>query len=258
MNLTDILSSNISKDKIIYQGKINMSLEMIYDIPLYYISFKRKNDLENELQNVGFKNVNLFKAVNGSQLDPLSLRKNKQISARSYNDLITERYQHSGIPSLGAIGCSLSHYALWKKCIEDNLDYIIIVEDDINVGTRRLTNKDKQNILDVITQDKGLFISPLLEPIKEPLYEFFGTHFYIASQSACREMIQHMFPIDIQLDYYLGHLKTLGYINLDGYTIYKQHIRYSSVQDVCIKCYLMNINPLILLLLIFVIICCFR
>lgn len=225
----------------------------IYNIPLYYISFTRKSQLENELQFVGFNNVNMFQAVRGSEFDALSLRKQNLISARSFNDLMTERLQHCGIPSLGAIGCSLSHYTLWKKCIDDNLDYITIVEDDIDVGRKRLSKNDIQNISDIITQDKGLFISPLQEPIKTPLYEFFGAHFYIASQTACREMIQHMFPIDIQVDYYLGHLKTLGYINLDGYPIYKQQLRLSSVQDVCIKCYLINMNPFILLLLLIII-----
>lgn len=33
--------------------------------------------------------------------------------------------------SLGEIGCYLSHFCLWKKVVDENLDYIAIFEDDI-------------------------------------------------------------------------------------------------------------------------------
>lgn len=230
-----------------------MSLLDLYSIPIYYISFQRIKQLEQDLSSVGFKNVNMFAAINGTSLDATTLRKDNQISARAYNDLMTGRQQHSGIPSLGAIGCSLSHYALWKKCVDDNLDYITIMEDDIAVEGR-LKADDIDNIRAVLSKDKGLFISPLQQPVKEPLYEFLGAHFYIASNTACKELIKHMFPIDIQVDFYLGHMKTLGYINLEGYPIYKQRIRITRVQDLCLKCYIMNnnyLNIFVLFLLVY-------
>ena len=34
---------------------------------------------------------------------------------------------------LGEIGCSLSHYYLWKKIIEKNIESAIILEDDIEI-----------------------------------------------------------------------------------------------------------------------------
>ena len=61
--------------------------------------------------------------------------------------------------------------------------------------------------------------------------------FYIASNSACKEMIKHMFPIDVQVDAYLSNLKTLGYINLYGYNIYGQKFHNSFIQDICLLCY---------------------
>jgi hypothetical protein len=225
-----------------------MSLD-IYRIPLYYISFKRKEELEKELTLAGFKDVNMFKAIHGFAMDAKTLRKDNVISARSYNDLMTHRQQHSGIPSLGAIGCALSHYSLWKKCVDDDLDYIIIVEDDLKVERISAGNIDK--IRKILRKDRGLYISSLHKPVP-PLYEFWGAHFYIASKSACEELIKHMFPIDIQVDYYIGHLKSLGYINLEGFPIYRQYIRFSSVQDLCLSCYVTNgLDLFIVFLLIY-------
>lgn len=34
----------------------------------------------------------------------------------------------------GEKGCLMSHFMLWKKCVDDNLDYISIFEDDILLG----------------------------------------------------------------------------------------------------------------------------
>ena len=207
----------------------------IYDIPLYYISFNKNTNLEKDLKNVGFKNINMFEAINGEKMNILNLRKNNIISIRTYNDLLNGRNEHSGIPGLGAIGCSLSHYYLWKKCIDENLDFITIIEDDLKIAN--ITQKDIENIQNIITKDKGLFISSK-NPITDSIYEFNGTHFYIASNSACKELIKYMFPIDTQVDFYMSHLKNIGYINLEGYPILSQKIHFSSIQDVCIKCYL--------------------
>ena len=208
----------------------------IFDIPLYYISFKRNTTLENNLKDVGFKNINHFEAVNGKKLNIEKLRKNNIISIRAYNDLLEGRNEHSGISSLGAIGCSLSHYYLWRKCVDENLSYITIIEDDIKI--KKMSENDIENIKNTIKRDKGLFISPFYNPVTDPIYEFKGTHFYIASNSACKELIKYIFPIDVQLDAYMAHLKTLGYINLDGYHIFGQKIHFSSIQDICVKCFL--------------------
>ena len=34
----------------------------------------------------------------------------------------------------GEKGCLMSHFMLWKKCVDDNLAYISIFEDDILLG----------------------------------------------------------------------------------------------------------------------------
>jgi GR25 family glycosyltransferase involved in LPS biosynthesis len=223
----------------------------IFSIPLYYISFKKNEQLEKELRDVGFTNINHFEAVNGKKLNLDKIIKNNIISVRTYNDLLLGRNEHSGISSLGAIGCSLSHYYLWRKCVNENLSYITIVEDDIKL--KNLSERDIENIKNVIKKDKGLFISPFSDPTNDSVYTFTGTHFYIASNNACKELIKYMFPIDVQLDAYMAHLKTLGYINLEGYHIFGQKVHMSSIQDICVKCILPKHSLFYLVWLIFVI-----
>jgi len=208
----------------------------IYNIPLFYISFNKKPDLENSLKNIGFTNINFFKAVDGRKFDIDDLRKNNIITIRSYNDLKEKRTQHSGIPSLGSIGCTMSHYNLWKKCV-DEYEYIIIIEDDININ-RKITEEDIDFIRENIMKENGGFISNLgfLDG------NFFGAQFCIFSKGLCNELVKDAFPIDVQTDFYICHKMKMKDINIGLKSIFYQKIHISDIQDVCIKCFLPNKN----------------
>ena len=94
-------------------------------------------------------------------------------------------------------------------------------------------------------------------PVSKPVYQFMGSHFYIASNGACKNLIKYMFPIDIQVDYYMAHLKTLGYINLEGYPVINQKIHFSSIQDICVKCFLPKNTLFYVLIIVFIFILIF-
>ena len=208
----------------------------IFSIPLYYISFNKNKELEKKLNDVGFTNINHFKAVNGKQFDPLKLKRDNMITIRTLNDLNSNRNEFSGIPSLGAVGCTLSHYELWSKCMND-LDYIIIVEDDVKVD-RNITEKELNIIRESITKKNGGFISPMFNS------KFvWGTHFYICSKGMCKKLVENAFPIDVQTDAYISNLSDLKEIDVKLQTIYGQKKHYSSIQDLCIKCLMPN-SPL--------------
>jgi GR25 family glycosyltransferase involved in LPS biosynthesis len=231
----------------------------IYEIPLYYISFNKKQKLENELINTGFKNINYYEAVNGKKLNIDLLVKNNMISSRTYIDLIDSRHQHSGIPSLGAIGCYMSHYNLWKECVSNNLAYITIVEDDVNIN--KISEKNIDKITNILLKPNSIFVSSNVK--KNKITYFQGTQFYIASNDACKNLIKKAFPIDVQLDYYMSYIDTLKQINIEGFKIFKQKIHISSIQDVCIKCFLPNnmkyyIIILIITFIIFIIFIIFK
>ena len=91
----------------------------IFDFPLYYISFKRNEELENKAKALGFTNINHFQAIDGRKFEPKKLLGDNIITIRSYYDLVDTRTQHSGLPGLGAVGCTMSHNKLWQKCVDN-------------------------------------------------------------------------------------------------------------------------------------------
>lgn len=204
----------------------------IYNIPLYYIGFKKKPSLELQLQKHGFKNINHFQAIDGRKMNPKNLLLNKIISIRAYNDLVYKREQHTGISSLGTIGCTLSHLELWKKCA-NGLPYIIIAEDDLIL--KKIQPSDEKNIKLALSNKNGAFISANVKKGDELL---FGLHFYFLTNGAAKELVKNALPIDLQTDSYVGNLNNVGKINAKGYYIGTQKLHSSSTGNTCVKCYL--------------------
>lgn len=210
----------------------------IFEIPLYYISFSKKENLEHVLNKVGFKNINLFNAVNGKELNIDDLINNNKISVRTYNDIVTKaRHEHSGMTSVAAIGCYISHCNLWKKCVDDNLEYMIIMEDDVNV--RDINKDDTEFIENTLKKENSIFISPsTINYLKNKWASFYGTHFYIISNGACKQLLKHPYPIDVQVDSYMSNLVYRNLIHAEFKYIYNQTMHSSTIQELCIKCFL--------------------
>lgn len=209
----------------------------IYSFPLYYISFNRNKNLETHFRDRGFKNINYFQSIDGRKLDIDKLRRDNVISIRSYNDLRTEREQNSGLSSKGAIGCTLSHLALWKECIDKDYPYIIIAEDDVFLP-HNISRKYNDKIVDHLQKpNSAVFTSELRKD--QGLNRMYGLHFYFISKGACKKLVEHAIPIDVQTDSYITHLADLGEISIDGHDhLAKQKLHASSIQNVCVKCLL--------------------
>lgn len=207
----------------------------IFDFPLYYISFKRNEELENKAKKLGFTNINHFQAIDGRKLIPEKILDDNIITIRSYNDLIGERNEHAGLPSLGAVGCTMSHDKLWRKCVDNNFPYIIILEDDVDLPDK-ITSEQLEKITNILSKEKSVYISSDAVVGKV----VFGTHFCILSNEACKELIKNTFPIDVQTDSYIWHKNNIGKINVENFKLAGQKMHNSSIQDLCIKCILPN------------------
>ena len=207
----------------------------IFNIPLYYISFKKKLILEKDLLEIGFKDINHFTAIDGRKFDPSELLEKNMITIRTYNDLIYGREQHSGMPTIGGIGCTLSHRTLWKLCNDLKLPYIIIVEDDIKFKNP-ITNKEIENINNILKQPNGMFISS--SNFKKNSEYFFGLQFCILTNGCARELYKYSLPIDVQTDVYINNINNRGLIKIYSSFIATQSSHTSSIQNWCIKCIL--------------------
>jgi GR25 family glycosyltransferase involved in LPS biosynthesis len=206
----------------------------IFDIPIYYIAFNTNKKLEEQCKKLGFNNINHFPAIDGRKFTPKELFINNMITIRAYKDLIYNRNEHAAMPSLGGIGCFMSHRTLWEKCINDNLPHIIILEDDVKLpGT--LSNKVIEKIQNTLADPIGMFVSA---NINKNNHIFQGSHFCALNKATCEKLVEYAYPIDIQVDYYIAFIgnNMLNNINIEGYKFAGQNHHRSFIQDVCIKC----------------------
>jgi len=183
-------------------------------------------------KRVGFKDIHHYPAVDGRKLDTNLLKQEGVITIRSYDDLLSGRNQHSGMPSLGAIGCYLSHYSVWRICVE-KYPFIAIAEDDN--GIKELSHKVCSEIKNALLKPNGAFFSVSIVK-QDHRQHFFGAHFYFLSKNACKILVEEAFPIDVQVDWYMAHMYTIGKINIEARPISTIVYRPTSIQDTCIAC----------------------
>ena len=223
----------------------------IFTIPLYYIGFKRNQSIEDQLEKVGFKDVNHFSAIDGRKMDVNQLLRDNIIGVRAYNDLVYGRSDITSITTLGAIGCTLSHMNLWKLCVDRNLPYMIIVEDDLIID--KIDQEDVKNIQDTLNYPTGLFISTNLKNGSETLI---GTHLYFLTNEAAKQLLTKALPIDMQTDAYVGFMNNNKFIRANGYPISKQNksLQSSTGSSMCIKCNLPKSNIFYIFIVVFILV----
>lgn len=224
----------------------------IYSIPLYYISFGKNLELEKHLIEQGFTNINHFEAIDGKKLKIKELKNKRMITVRTYVDLIKLRSEKWGIPSLGAVGCTLSHNELWKKCVNENMEHVIIVENDL-IFKNKFSDEDLEFINDSLRGSKSSFFGSSTYKLNK-INVLSGTQFCVLSKDCCEELTKHVFPIDVQTDVYISYLANIELINLKSKHITTQKNHFSLIQTICFKCDLPN-NSLFYYLFIFILLC---
>lgn len=224
----------------------------ILNIPLYYIGFEENPSLKKNLENIGFTDINHSKSTDGRKMNPEKLVNDNIIGVRAYNDLIYGRSDLTSITSLGTVGCSLSHIKLWKMCVENNMPYIIIAEDDLKID--KISPDDIKNIQTSLSYPNGAFISSNFIPGDQTIV---GLHLYFLTQGAAKALLKKAFPIDMQTDAYVGLMNNTKEIRASGYEIGKQdksRVSSTGAQPFgCIKCNLPTGNLFYLLVVLFVV-----
>ena len=108
------------------------------DIHVYCINLKHRTDRwarfssQPELATLkGEYEVERFEGINGAAID---VKKDERISLRTKRNIKEHiRRDHEELNTAGGVGCYLSHTAVWKRFLEREEDYAMILEDDADV-----------------------------------------------------------------------------------------------------------------------------
>jgi len=133
------------------------------------------------------------------------------------------RTTDSEFASYSAIGCTLSHVALWKKLVESTEhDRFLIFEDDVLVKADKQKMDDYVKELDKVEWDVaylGYIDSLGLRPSKCESVEgslckamkiIYGTHAYIINKKGAEKLLERVFPIVDQVDSYMSQMMLKG------------------------------------------------
>ncbi len=176
----------------------------VFVISLKDNNVQRRNNVVEQLSEIDMP-FEFIDAVNGHDLDV-------------GNDTRISPEAHAYRP--GHLGCSLSHMVCYSKVLDENLDFAVILEDDLLIMSR--FSHYLKRIFDYMDGQKSvtfLYVNTFpseqliierrkdlnLSPNDVAIYEVLGgrpncTTAYIISKESCRAMLERQFPIQTVAD----------------------------------------------------------
>ena len=140
----------------------------------------------------------------------------------------------------GEKGCLMSHFMLWKKCVDDNLDYISIFEDDILLGENAeqfLANdewlKVRFNFQEIFVLRLETFLMPVQLEHQQQILPFqernmdilkskhFGTAGYIISNDAAKYLINLVEKLAVEEIKAIDEIMFNEQVNVGLYQVYQ-------------------------------------
>lgn len=201
--------------------------------------------------------VERLDAVRGSALPEheraqyVSLRGRGEIEAG-------QRESHQGLPSWGAVGCTLSHMKAWRECVRRN-ETILVLEDDVvfHGGSQEW----KDTVLDIAQSSGTLWdvcvmrgrhlegseasgVRVLSNPWPRGA-SFYGTEAYLLSPAGAALLLTQALPINQQTDFYIQSMAAYHGLKLaDSMADLagQMKMKGSSIQQMCIKCHMPNLR----------------
>lgn len=150
----------------------------------------------------------VFPAVDASLLN---LKDNRISPFARYHieNTLDSDFMHTS--KLSAVGCSLSHIALWEKSVELD-EPIIVIEDDVRLDTNFM-----HTAIDTIPHDAD-FASIVYLPFADrsccdrgwcniqPRIGFGGTQMYYVTPRGASILLDQALPVVSQIDVYIGYV----------------------------------------------------
>ncbi|GKW17951.1 beta-1,4-galactosyltransferase [Pectobacterium carotovorum subsp. carotovorum] len=192
----------------------------------------KKDQIQNECRKAKL-DYEIISAIDGRELNDSEL--SSKVNPVSINYL-----------SKGEIGCALSHQKIYKKILDDNIDYALILEDDVEISQD--INQFLRDFLSVKDKSKGdifLLYPSGLKFLNRKInishdcffYEVYNSscaHGYIISNKAAKKLIRINTPIILVADawlwfYQISLLKVYA-LNKELVKAYDFDKRFSSIE----------------------------
>lgn len=211
---------------------------------IFIINLKRRDDklsrMNNRLCDLDLGDtydVEIFNAIDGNIIDNDYLETQNYRIDKNWTDNI-----HKRPIKMGEIGCSLSHYMLWKKIVEDDLKFAIILEDDVLFKEKF---KEKINFFtkdikyDMLYLGRKVFNKKersINEYMVDPNFSYWTLGYILTNRGAEKlinaEFEKNIIPVDEFLPYMYGKNMIDNYNLIDICNNNKRLITYALKEDI--------------------------
>ena len=217
-----MILNNKNPENIKQIEKLNTGTNFVNvkDIPIFVINLdsdvKRWNYIKYQLDYIKSNNYERVSAVDMRNPNMTNLYKDDRISLYTkFTIQKKHRCDHKQIDRTGAIGATLSHYNVWKKIIDNNIQTAIIMEDDMHLMSNFYESLQKEiekynKEFDILNLG---YLKKFFSEIDNSKF-YFGAGCYIVTKQACEILCKHVFPIDTHVDAYFFLLNQFGYIKM--------------------------------------------
>ena len=185
------------------------------DLPVVVINLPHRTDrwqtLSRRMSAVGLTKLIRASAVEGSRLS------DGQIAAllRSPADGIDEAPRSHLTLTRPAIGCFLSHLAIWRWVLDTSLPRVLVLEDDAAPAAHYSPARFR-SVVASIPEEAGLvFLGRMImggladRPEGSELariYYFNGTFAYLITPAACRSLLRRLLPLHSHIDHQVSRV----------------------------------------------------
>lgn len=191
----------------------NYSQSIGTDIPIAVINLPHRTDrwqaLSRRMSAVGLDKLIPVPAVEGARLSVNHIAALLGAPA----DAIDDAPRSHLTLTRPAIGCSLSHLAVWRWVIESNLPRVLVFEDDA-APTAQFDPARFRSVLAALPADAGMVFlgSIIMNGMADRndgtdlarIYYFNGTFAYLITPAACRILMRHLLPLDRHIDHQIS------------------------------------------------------
>lgn len=178
----------------------SLSDHWIADLPIYCISLTRATDrrrlMAAQARDMGLRNFQFLDAVDARTLTMEAL-----LDSGTYDSERCRKY-HTRDLTVNEIACSLSHAAAYRRIVECEHPWALILEDDALFRTRRLARLQRDSIpteTDIVFLNAFLDRRPPLDPIAQHLYRdtsYNGSSAaYMISLNTAKRMLDEALPV---------------------------------------------------------------